>query len=533
MKKLATILCLCFTFCLSTAIMACGGGDTSSSSSSSNPSTSSSASSSNSENLSTSSSTSSSNSESSSMSSSTSSSSSEYFSTGSSVSSSDSTEISSSTSSTEQSSSYSSAESNNSSNEYSASSESSSNESSSSTRPEITGITFEDDTVEYDTRNHALQIVGNVPQGSHIAYYYNDVFDSANAGVSEVGTYNVRVEISHSDYQTLTLTAKLKITTTEESLKSMVYGGKVYFQNNLDDNELYVYNGSTLTQVNSDETVAMATGAGEAYYIAKGLLSNSIKTISASTGKASSVYSVRAKDLVTDADGNLYYSVCGLLPDEEKDGIYKIAQADLGNGDDIVPVKLSADRTQSIVFANDRLWFVRKSDKALCSIATGLANQTATVAYSENNVNELIASGDTLYMNIGSLTAGKALYKFDTTNGTLVKLTTDNGQYLTLVGTTLYYVNHDLLTTTVFGDGIYATDASKTSDSSLPGRRILEANDNGYSSLASDGTYLYYYKLNDKHFYRATTDGEIEHPVRPGTLYRMIGVSTLSATAAK
>ncbi len=368
---------------------------------------------------------------------------------------------------------------------------------------EMKGITLTDESMEYDTLNHSLQIVGNVPQGSTITYYYNNVLNVNNVGVSAVGKYAVRVEITNTAYKSLTLTAMLTIKATEEELRSAVYGGKVYFQNNLDDNKLYSYSSGTLSQVNTDVPSAMNVNDG-LYYVAKGLFSSDIKTID-STGKVSSVYSVGAKSLATDAEGNLYYSVCGLIANAEKDGIYKIASADLSNGDDIVPVRICAERTQSIVYANGKIYFIKQSGKALCSVSTSAVNQAATVVYPDN-VNELIANGNILYMNIGGFT-GKALYKLNTTNNVLIKLTADNGQYLTVVGAKLYYVNHDLLTSTLFGDGIYSVDTNKTSDSSLSGSKLLEANDNGYSSLSSDGMYLYYYKLNDKHFYRATTSG--------------------------
>ena len=51
----------------------------------------------------------------------------------------------------------------------------------------------------------------------------------------------------------------------------------------------------------------------------------------------------------------------------------------------------------------------------------------------------------------------------------------------------------------LFGDGIYKI--SVTASGSLPGTKVLSTENNGYSSLTSDGELLYYYKLNDKHLY--------------------------------
>ena len=48
-----------------------------------------------------------------------------------------------------------------------------------------------------------------------------------------------------------------------------------------------------------------------------------------------------------------------------------------------------------------------------------------------------------------------------------------------------------------------------TEGNDASGTKILSEEDNGYCSLTSDGVYFYYYKLNDKHFYRYnTTTGE-------------------------
>lgn len=48
-----------------------------------------------------------------------------------------------------------------------------------------------------------------------------------------------------------------------------------------------------------------------------------------------------------------------------------------------------------------------------------------------------------------------------------------------------------------------------TEGNDASGAKILSEEDNGYCSLTSDGVYFYYYKLNDKHFYRYnTTTGE-------------------------
>ena len=56
-------------------------------------------------------------------------------------------------------------------------------------------------------------------------------------------------------------------------------GGTVYFQNDLDGDALYKYTGSAIEKVASDEASAMTAMGGNVYYVNRGLLSSSVKSL--------------------------------------------------------------------------------------------------------------------------------------------------------------------------------------------------------------------------------------------------------------
>jgi hypothetical protein len=62
-------------------------------------------------------------------------------------------------------------------------------------------------------------------------------------------------------------------------------------------------------------------------------------------------------------------------------------------------------------------------------------------------------------------------------------------------------VNDDLLTGNLFGKNICKISALHFEDKILPGEKVVTLDGDAVSSLTSDGEKLYYYKLNDKHFY--------------------------------
>lgn len=368
-------------------------------------------------------------------------------------------------------------------------------------------LTMSNSSVEYDALPHSIQVVGNVPAGVVATYYYNDVQTDQ---VTEVGEYTVKCVLSGTNYNSQTLTATLKITGSEEQLYSAVTSnGKVYFQNNLDSNKLYAVNGSGVTKVSNDIPNYMISNDGKLYYFSTSLFSKVIKSFDGTTAK--NMYSVGGEYLATDGT-NMYYAVNNKLFNTDLNGIYK---CDLDGSSDTA-TRLTSNKASYLTYVNGYVYYSNQSDGGkLYRISVNADNAAGTKLHDEK-VAYIITDGTNLYFNstkttVASIGVAAAVYRYNIASGAAIKLTTDSGKYLTKVNDYVYYVNNDKITSNLFGDGIYRVNANATADSSFPGTKVLEADgNNGYSSLASDGNNLYYYKLNDKHFYKYNVSSKSE-----------------------
>ena len=366
------------------------------------------------------------------------------------------------------------------------------------------------DSVEYDSLPHSLQVVGNIPSGVTATYYYNgEQVDE----VSEVGEYTVKCVLSGKNYNTKELTAKLTIKSTEEQLFSVVTSnGTIYFQNNLDDNKLYKVSGSNVVKISNDIPNYMFAENNDIYYFSTSLFSKVIKNYNGA--QTSTLASVSGEYLTTDGT-SVYYAVNKLF-NTDQNGIYKLSL----DGSDAEPVRLVADKAEYLTYADGYIYYSNKSDGGkLYRIAVTANNAQGTQLRGDKKdekVSYIITDGSNLYFNstktvVAGAGIASAVTKYNIANGTEVKLTTDSGKYLTKVGSYIYYINNDKITSNIFGDGIYKVSAALTSDSSMPGTKVMSAADNdGYSSLTSDGTNLYYYRLYNKHFYKNSIDGNNE-----------------------
>lgn len=353
-------------------------------------------------------------------------------------------------------------------------------------KADITGITFDGKTVEYDTDEHSIAVLGNVPSGVVVSYTCDgDVFTSA----SQVGTYNIAATLSGKNYNTLILNATLTIKSTEEQLYAANFNGVIYFQNGLDGKKLYKVENGEIEKVNNDIPEYFYNDGSCLYYYSSAFLGKALKRITAS-GEVETVISSLKGEYVSLDGTYVYYAVNTLLSKEAGIWKYKLD----GSAE---PTRISENKAAYITLVDSKLYYSNKSDGGKLYVMS-TSGGTSTRLHDEK-VSYIIADNGTLYFDSAKL-LGSAIYKYDTTDGTLTKMTTDSGKYLVKVGNYIYYVNNDLLTSNVFGDGIYRV-STVISSGSFPGAKILSATDNGYSSLASDGEYLYYYKLNDKHLY--------------------------------
>ncbi len=385
----------------------------------------------------------------------------------------------------------------------SSDSESTGDSSSDSSTPalkKITGVTLTGLTVEYDTKEHSIQVVGDVPSGVYVDYTYNG---QAVTGVTEVGKYTVVATLHGEGYETLTLTETVRITSKEEQLFSINHNGTIYFQNNLDSNKLYTVTDTGVKKVNNDTPQYFTTDGTTLYYYSASLLSKTIKTISGT--KASTLYSVKGEYLTTDGT-YIYYAVNNILLDTESNGIYRLKL----DGSDEAPTRLTTDKAAYLCYYDGYIYYSNLTqDKYLYRISTG--ETPVSTCLWEEEVEYLLVDEGVLYFNsTAGLLKGSAVRKYNISSGTCIKLTTDAGKYLTKIGSYIYYVNDDFATGNLFGKNICKVSALKNSDSSMPGTIVLAVEEDGFSSLTSDGEKLYYYRLNDKHFYSYDENSQTE-----------------------
>lgn len=359
----------------------------------------------------------------------------------------------------------------------------------------ITGVTLSNDTVAYDALPHSLRVTGNVPSDVTCSYTYNG---EAAEEVTDPGTYTVVATLSGVGYTTLTLRAELKITAKLDKLYTYSFGGKVYFQNPLHDNLLYVWDGTKLSKVQGNETPQFFTAdSRNLYFVSKGFLRSSVKSIAAD-GTVSLFLSDGGEYLTTDGT-YLYFAKNSVVNTGNANGIYRIR---INHGADDAPEKLTDGKASYLTVVGSYLYYAAGSDKGLLTRIPTAGGTPETLT--EEKVSNIVAKGNVLYCNVHTLT-GNAIHRYSIDAKTLTKMTTDSGDHLTIVGQYLYYINSDLLTGKAFGDGIYrvALDAA----GSLPGEKVVSAD---VSSLTSDGANLYYYLVNTKHLHRyQVTDGTV------------------------
>lgn len=365
----------------------------------------------------------------------------------------------------------------------------------------ITSIEFASKTFEYDEQTHHLEAVGNIPADSDVVIRYDgEEID----GVTEVGEYEVTLEIKNKNYFDYTDSAKLTIRSTEKMLYSIVSSDGVYFQNALDDDKMYLYSGGSLVKINNDLPKYLCADGDKIYYQSSSLFSGAIKQYD-KTNKSSVLISVAGEWLTVDGE-YLYYAVNNVLINKELNGIYRVKTDGTGEA-----VRLVKTRAEYLTLCGGQIYYSNTDDYGrLYSVSETSVEAETGKKISDEKCSYIITDGTNLYFKSAKMTAGipvaAAIRKYVPSTGTNIKLTTDSGKYLTKYQNFLYYVNDDLLTGSLFGDGIYRVSVLSTADTNTSGTKILSAENNGYSSLAQDGSSLYYYKLNDKHFYSYDLD---------------------------
>lgn len=235
---------------------------------------------------------------------------------------------------------------------------------------------------------------------------------------------------------------------------------------------------------------------------------------------AKALFDTSAETLVT--DGNyLYYNV-NSLTSADKTGIWRIKLSDLKDSSkDAVAERVTAVKSDCLVYANGYIYFANKSDgEKLYAVSASQTNAGPTLVF-DYKISDMITDGDKLYFTKHTLTgaaifsidiSGSTLSKIEDDSARLKKITVSNGKYLVKIGDYIYFVNCDLLTSSLFGDGIYKAKADGSSlvgdiTSLLSGAtKVVDGSDDELFSLTTDGTSLYYYRANSKHLVKLKLD---------------------------
>ncbi|MCF7930794.1 MAG: DUF5050 domain-containing protein [Acholeplasmataceae bacterium] len=345
----------------------------------------------------------------------------------------------------------------------------------------LTGITFSDETIEYDAQVHEILVTGVIPEGVTVEYEYNSG--------TEVGTYEAVATINGgTNYNNLTLSATLTIKSTEIELFSYVLNDSVYFQNNLDDDQLYKYNLSTevLSRVNGDTAQYFTILNNELYYRNDSLFMPSITKLRSDDARTT-ILNVNAEYLVSDGT-YLYYAINSLFGDH---GIYR---ATIGS-EATTTIKIADVKAKYLVVDSTNIYFANFADSGkLYKVNKSVASSTPVLVY-DVKINDLILDNGILYFAENNLINDViSSVKVDGTD--YIKISNNKAKYLVKDGDYIYYSNIDLLTSNVFGKGLYRVHIpTKVST------KLLDDDSTVVSSInVSDGK-VFFYKVADKNFY--------------------------------
>ena len=353
---------------------------------------------------------------------------------------------------------------------------------------EFTGITFNNKTAYYDTTEHEIVITGTTPEGTLVEYSSVDTPNGNNKAI-ETGKYEVKATLSKLGYRTLVLVANLTIKPQDKEWFITSFDNAIYFNNGLHNDYLYKHQNNELTRVNYDYAKYFTNVTNKLYYVSQGLLSSSIKSFDGTSSQT--ILSVNAEYLISEGD-ILYYVVNRLT--NEKSGIYKL---DL-TAEEPVPVQLFEGKAKYLTLVGNDLYFANgKEDYKLYKISKLISSSTGTLVLDEK-IKELIHHSNSLYFTVNKL-AGDYLSKLDLLTGNVIKLTSDNAKFLTVAGNYIYYSNHDMINTQIFGKGLYRVSRLKTEDSNLPGEKLYDTEYNVSSLYALNDSTILFYNVYNSH----------------------------------
>ncbi|MBQ7924045.1 MAG: DUF5050 domain-containing protein [Clostridia bacterium] len=381
------------------------------------------------------------------------------------------------------------------------------------------GLTFTSETFDYDATAKTIEVLGVLPQGTNVSYICEENENITNTA-TESGVYTITATITNPNYITKTLQATMKIQGEEDNRFIVEKDGVIYFANALDKEYLYSYDGTTLERVSTDVPYDFTVKGNDLYFRSKSLFGNSIKTIG-NTG-VDSITSVKGEYLTTDGT-YFYYAVNGLT--NNKSGVYKL---DI-SGEEPTTTQLSTGKAKYLQYYDGYLYFADgANDYKLTKLS--VSTKVKTLVRDEKITTLTIANGYLFYTV--NRTQGDYIENYQISSGKYTKVTMDAGANLTVIGDKIYYVNVDLLTSYLKGDGIYYANAYPTFDNSLTGTLLVGGDT--YSSLTQigDGEIAYYRVSNQMLCVNNVTTGVetevLDGFVAPETIPASLGSKTLT-----
>lgn len=369
----------------------------------------------------------------------------------------------------------------------------------------IEGLMFESKSFEYDGTSKTISVSGNIPADASITYT-SDVSGISNVA-TEIGIYNIEALIKSSNYNDLTLKAKLTITANDDKRYIRTNGNILYFQNALDNDKFYAYNftDSSINKISNDKAIEMQPLNDKSLlYISKSLVS-SLNTVSydESTKKYTSnlLLTKNASYIQVENDTTIYFANNGLSND--KSGIYKV---DFSGQDPIITC-LSIGKAKYLQLHENKIYFAdgANGDK-LSSILINQENQSRTLVVDEK-INNLSLVDGVLYFTVNNL-LGDYIAKYTINTKIFRKLTIDAGIDFVVYNEELYYVNVDKFTSSIIGKGIYKVNINPLVDNNNIGSKVIDGKDLGVCSLSSYEDNLIYYDVNGYQLIKYSLDSK-------------------------
>ena len=355
---------------------------------------------------------------------------------------------------------------------------------------DITGITFESKKFDYDGNEHQITITGQLPEGTSVSYSSN--VSGITNKATNVGKYEIKATISGSGYKTLELTAILQIVSNDKERNIVATNSGVFFENAMDNDKVYFYDGLNVKKVSNSSTLDMIKISNNQVAYSSDLLEQvgmgSFGTYTVSSGNINKDNFINKAASYIQKNGTKYYFAVNSLKNAAIYS-YDTETEELTKLSDGKAYYLQLDSAYNEIYFADGA-----NGNKLSKISLSSPSERTVVV--DAKINNLIMHNGCLFYTVNNL-LGDYIEKLTLLSNVRLKITQDAGASLTVFGDDLYYVNVDKLTTRIVGDGIFKVSTKTVKESSAPGTKVIDGGDYGVCSLATDGTFLYYYDIDN------------------------------------